>query len=84
MNEVLLLKDCFFLDAPISGGQLGADSGNLSIMAGGDREAYEACNKIFKSYSKVNMFVKTVYIHIFSYQKPRFKTFVISTNKFMS
>ena len=57
MNEVLLLKDCFFVDAPISGGQLGADSGNLSIMAGGDREAYEACNKIFKSYSKSHKFM---------------------------
>ena len=52
MNEVLLSKDCFFVDAPISGGQLGAESGTLSIMAGGDRKAYVACNKIFKSYSK--------------------------------
>ena len=57
MNEVLLLKDCFFVDAPISGGQLGAESGALSIMAGGDREAYEACNKIFKSYSKSHKFM---------------------------
>ena len=57
MNEVLLLKDCFFVDAPISGGQLGAESGNLWIMAGGDREAYEACNKIFKSYSKSHKFM---------------------------
>ena len=57
MNEVLLLKDCFFVDAPISGGQLGAESGSLSIMAGGDREAYEACNKIFKSYSKSHKFM---------------------------
>ena len=57
MNEVLLLKDCFFIDAPISGGQLGAESGTLSIMAGGDKEAYEACNKIFKSYSKSHKFM---------------------------
>ena len=57
MNEVLLSKDCFFLDAPISGGQLGAESGTLSIMAGGDREAYEACNKIFKSYSKSHKYM---------------------------
>ena len=57
MNEVLLLKDCFFVDAPISGGQLGAESGTLSIMAGGDREAYKACNKIFKSYSKSHKFM---------------------------
>ena len=57
MNEVLLLKDCFFVVAPISGGQLGAESGTLSIMAGGDRDAYEACNKIFKSYSKSHKFM---------------------------
>ena len=57
MNEVLLSKDCFFVDAPISGGQLGAESGTLSIMAGGDRKAYEACNKIFKSYSKSHKYM---------------------------
>ena len=57
MNEALSAKDCFFLDAPISGGQLGAESGTLSIMAGGDREAYRACNKIFKSYAKSHKFM---------------------------
>ena len=57
MNEVLLSKDCFFVDAPISGGQFGAESGTLSIMAGGDRKAYEACNKIFKSYSKSHKYM---------------------------
>jgi len=57
MNEVLLSKDCFFVDAPISGGQLGAESGTLSIMAGGNRKAYEACNKIFKSYSKSHKYM---------------------------
>jgi 3-hydroxyisobutyrate dehydrogenase len=36
MNELLLSKNCFFIDAPISGGQLGAESGALSVMAGGD------------------------------------------------
>jgi 3-hydroxyisobutyrate dehydrogenase-like beta-hydroxyacid dehydrogenase len=57
MNEVLLSKDCFFVDAPISGGQPGAESGTLSVMAGGDRKAYEACNKIFKSYSKSHKYM---------------------------
>ena len=57
MNEVLLSKDCFFVDAPISGGQLGAESGTLSVMTGGDRKAYEACNKIFKSYSKSHKYM---------------------------
>ena len=57
MNEVLSAKDCFFLDAPISGGQLGAESGTLSVMAGGDKKAYEACNKIFKSYTKYHKYM---------------------------
>ena len=57
MNEVLSAKDCFFLDAPISGGQLGAESGTLSVMAGGDKKAYKACNKIFKSYAKSHKFM---------------------------
>ena len=57
MNEALSAKDCFFLDAPISGGQLGAESGTLSVMAGGDKKAYEACNKIFKSYTKYHKYM---------------------------
>ena len=57
MNEALSAKDCFFLDAPISGGQLGAESGTLSVMAGGDKKAYKACNKIFKSYAQSHKFM---------------------------
>lgn len=34
-------KDCFFLDAPISGGPVGASEGTLAIMAGGDESAFE-------------------------------------------
>ncbi|MDB5421112.1 MAG: oxidoreductase, partial [Brevundimonas sp.] len=29
----------FFIDAPVSGGQAGAENGQLSVMAGGDAEA---------------------------------------------
>ena len=57
MNELLSAKDCFFLDAPISGGQLGAESGTLSVMAGGNKKAYKACNKIFKSYAQSHKFM---------------------------
>jgi 3-hydroxyisobutyrate dehydrogenase-like beta-hydroxyacid dehydrogenase len=57
MNEALSAKDCFFLDAPISGGQLGAESGTLSVMVGGDKKAYKACHKIFKSYAKSHKFM---------------------------
>ena len=35
------------LDAPVSGGDTGAKNGTLSIMVGGDREAFDACLDIF-------------------------------------
>ena len=34
-------KGCFYVDAPVSGGTIGAESGNLTIMAGGSEEAFE-------------------------------------------
>ena len=41
-----------FLDAPVSGGQAGAESGQLSVMAGGDAEALETVRPALDSYSK--------------------------------
>ncbi|MDQ0860444.1 NAD(P)-dependent oxidoreductase [Bacillus sp. V2I10] len=35
------------LDAPVSGGDVGAREARLSIMAGGDQEAFDACMPIF-------------------------------------
>jgi 3-hydroxyisobutyrate dehydrogenase len=32
-----------FIDAPVSGGQAGAENGQLSVMAGGDLEALGEC-----------------------------------------
>jgi len=52
MNTALLAKDCYFIDAPVSGGQSGAEGGNLSIMAGGDFKAYDDSKDIFNSYSR--------------------------------
>jgi 3-hydroxyisobutyrate dehydrogenase-like beta-hydroxyacid dehydrogenase len=52
MNELLSEIGCFYIDAPISGGQLGAESGTLSIMAGGDKKAFDASKKVLTSYSK--------------------------------
>ncbi|HZG70130.1 MAG TPA: NAD(P)-dependent oxidoreductase [Chondromyces sp.] len=37
------------LDAPVSGGDVGARNGTLSIMVGGDREAYEKVQPIFSA-----------------------------------
>ena len=45
-------KNITFLDAPISGGQSGAENGSLSIMVGGDKDAFEKSLTIFNSYGK--------------------------------
>ncbi|MBU5264625.1 NAD(P)-dependent oxidoreductase [Bacillus atrophaeus] len=40
-------KSIFALDAPVSGGDIGAQNGTLAIMVGGEEEAFEACLPIF-------------------------------------
>jgi 2-hydroxy-3-oxopropionate reductase len=40
------------LDAPVSGGEVGAKQGNLSIMVGGETEAFERAMPIFKIMGK--------------------------------
>ena len=42
-----------FVDAPISGGQAGAENGVLSIMCGGDQTAYDAAEPIMAAYSRI-------------------------------
>ena len=42
-----------FVDAPISGGQAGAENGVLSIMCGGDEEDYKMAEPILGVYSKI-------------------------------
>jgi 3-hydroxyisobutyrate dehydrogenase len=38
-----------FLDAPVSGGSVGAEAGTLSIMVGGDARAFETCRPVFEA-----------------------------------
>lgn len=40
------------LDAPVSGGDIGARNGTLSIMAGGDADAFEECLPVFQAMGK--------------------------------
>ncbi|WP_281403089.1 NAD(P)-dependent oxidoreductase [Sulfitobacter aestuariivivens] len=42
-----------FVDAPISGGQAGAENGVLSIMCGGDQGAYDRALPVMEAYSKI-------------------------------
>ena len=52
LSSLLKPKKISFIDAPISGGQSGAESGKLSIMIGGERQSYEKVKNVLKTYSK--------------------------------
>ncbi|MCB1616176.1 MAG: NAD(P)-dependent oxidoreductase, partial [Pseudomonadales bacterium] len=41
-----------FLDAPVSGGQSGAEKGQLTVMIGGEAEAYARVEKVIGCYAK--------------------------------
>ena len=41
----------YFLDAPVSGGVVGAENGTISVMAGGDSEAFSRAEPIIDLYS---------------------------------
>ncbi|MBS0233680.1 MAG: NAD(P)-dependent oxidoreductase [Proteobacteria bacterium] len=41
-----------FLDCPVSGGQAGAENGVLTVMAGGDAEAFNAAEPLITSYAR--------------------------------
>lgn len=46
-------KQISFVDAPISGGQAGAENGVLSIMCGGDEGAFDRALPVMEVYSKI-------------------------------
>ena len=41
-----------FVDAPVSGGQAGAENGQLTIMCGGEPEAYERAAPVIAAYAR--------------------------------
>jgi len=51
--EVAAARGIAFVDAPISGGQAGAENGVLSVMCGGDQAAYDAAEPVIDAYARV-------------------------------
>jgi 3-hydroxyisobutyrate dehydrogenase len=45
-------KQISFVDAPVSGGQAGAENGQLGVMCGGDQGAYDRAEPIIDAYAK--------------------------------
>lgn len=52
MAELASKKGAYFIDAPVSGGQAGAENGVLSIMCGGLESAYESAQPLLTAYGK--------------------------------
>ena len=45
-------KSVGFLDAPVSGGQAGAENGQLTVMVGGEPEQFARAQPVFAAYAK--------------------------------
>jgi 3-hydroxyisobutyrate dehydrogenase len=45
--------DFDFVDAPVSGGQAGAENGGLTVMCGGDAEPYARAEKVIAAYARM-------------------------------
>ena len=50
--EKLSKKKIHMLDAPVSGGDIGAREGTLSIMVGGEPEVFQECLPVFQAMGK--------------------------------
>ena len=45
-------RGCLYLDAPVSGGEVGARGASLTIMVGGPQEAFDRARPLFESMGK--------------------------------
>ena len=52
MSDICSEKGVHYIDAPVSGGQAGADNGSLTIMAGGMEEPFNITSETMSCYSK--------------------------------
>ena len=52
MEAVLAGQGIGFVDAPVSGGQAGAENGQLTIMAGGNPEHFDRARPVMECYGK--------------------------------
>lgn len=52
IGSTVKLQKHEFLDAPVTGGTIGAESGNLTIFVGGNKKAFEKVKPIFEAMGK--------------------------------
>ena len=54
MSELAAASGRAFVDAPVSGGQAGAENGQLTIMCGGSEAAFARCEPVIAAYAKAS------------------------------
>ncbi|HNU11700.1 MAG TPA: NAD(P)-dependent oxidoreductase [Rubrivivax sp.] len=52
LHALALERGLAFVDAPVSGGQAGAENGVLTVMCGGDEAAFDAIRPVAMAYSR--------------------------------
>ncbi|MDI7863836.1 NAD(P)-dependent oxidoreductase [Rhizobiaceae bacterium n13] len=53
LYEAAAAKGCGFIDAPVSGGQAGAENGVLTVMCGGDEATFEKARPVIDAYARM-------------------------------
>ncbi len=53
LYEAAKARGCDFIDAPVSGGQAGAENGVLTVMCGGDEVAFERARPVIDAYARM-------------------------------
>lgn len=53
LNQAANTSGFDFLDAPVSGGQAGAENGKLTVMVGGDQAVFDRAKPIIDCYSRM-------------------------------
>ena len=52
LGEAAAARGAAFMDAPVSGGQAGAENGQLTVMCGGDAATFARAEPVMRAYSK--------------------------------
>ena len=52
LHEACKARDIGFIDAPVSGGQAGAENGQLAVMCGGEADVFSYAEPVMEAYAK--------------------------------
>ncbi len=53
LAEAASAKGCGFIDAPVSGGQAGAENGVLTVMCGGDQATFDKAKPVIDAFARM-------------------------------